>query len=64
MACAPCAAARAAAAKKAREGKLADAAKIVAAGASALIGATSKDELAAVVESIDTPQPATNVKKY
>jgi hypothetical protein len=72
MACAPCAAARAAAAKNAKAGNLKEAASVVAAGAAAMVGIISKEELSRRVDAISPPstepQPnptmASNVKRY
>lgn len=52
MSCAPCAAARAAALKQAKEGHLLNAAKIVVAGAEAMVGAISKEEMLARVDKV------------
>jgi len=51
MACAPCEAARRAAMARAKEGNLMQAAKVVAAGAAAVVGAISKEDLTKVVNN-------------
>ena len=64
MACAPCQKARAAAAKAAAERRVKDAAKITAAGAAAMVGAISKEQLVSTVEQIEQAAEAKNVKRY
>jgi hypothetical protein len=64
MACAPCAQARAAAAKAAAERRLKDAAKIAAAGAAAMAGAITKEELVATVDRIEQAAEAKSIKRY
>lgn len=65
MACPPCEKARAAAARAAKERRVAGVVKMVAVGAAAMVGVVSKATLESVAAAVDANAvDATNVKRY